>query len=468
MEGAVYLPFPIYEAVMKAGLIDFVKIALIGIDIQALVKNENLDFTFEVSKSTGQIHEEKMVATYHTCKVTIITKIKEVVANGETTSKTVRHVIFTGSIHKMWNSLNGIISPNHSHEKLDKGFNGNEFTLDEVIRVRRHLEALFDCTAEQMLFQNIEIGANLIIDFSPVLFLNGLLYHCNKLFDYMHDRNSAQVKHNRYILKIYNKSFQYGMANNVLRVELKFLKMHDLKGIGIITFKDIGENTIDKALSLLVGRFDEVMAYDESIRKKELSAHEISMLPKYSNPYYWIKDLKPHHRDRHKKALKAIIAKHSDNRQNQIHMLLSVDRVMDNRHDEGLACVMNNQLGDDIRSVMDNTSNIVLEATQISTQTNCKEAKPSQRLCRISEFDISMQKEGSLMLSIKGIKHYLKTQPEVYQKLKRQYLTDYWVNADVDTQVKELAHNIRTISKNQAIKQRRLYPIYQNKLFDLE
>ncbi|MGQ2982966.1 hypothetical protein [Flavobacterium sp.] len=440
---------------MKRGLIDFIKLSLIKIDVSRLLANSNLEFNCDINTTTGQICDEKMVATYHTCKITIITQTKSVVVNGKITSKIVQHIMFAGSIHKLWNSLNSIKAPNHLPENIDRGFNGNEFTLEEVIAVREHLEELFGCTSKQMIFQNIEIGANLAIGFDPMLFLKWLLYHNNKLFDYMHGRNSAQVKHSRYILKIYNKSFQYGMLEHVLRVELKYLKMHDLKPLGIVTFADVGEETLQKAHLLLVEKFDEVMAYDDTIRKEELSHRELLMLPKYSNANYWISDLRPNRRHRHKVALKQIINKHSDNRQFQIRKLLAKECVINNRGTGNAYCVINN------------TSIIGLESTQKDLWNEGKETVETNRICPITGLDISMQKDSSYLLGYSGLHYYLQHQPDVFKRIKQLYLTAYWSEAELKTQIKEIAHNIRTLKKNQVRKQRRIYPEGQVQLFDI-
>jgi hypothetical protein len=319
-----------------------------------------------------------------------------------------------------------------------------------------------------MVLQNIEIGANIVLGFDPQLFLKWLLYHNNKLFDYMHERHSAQVKHSRYILKIYNKSFQYGMSENVLRVELKYLKMHDLKPLGIVTFSDIGEETLQKAHLLLVEKFDEVMAYDDTIRKEELSAKALSMLPNYSNPNYWINDLKPNRRHRHKVALRELITSHSDNRKLQIRSLLVEECVITNQGVISEDYVINNWGEENGLCVINNTSIIELGSTQTSNASDNSQTFETKRICPITDLDISMQKESSYLLSYSGLRYYLKHQPEVFMGLRQQYLTAYWKGAELTIQIKEIAHNIRTLRKNQQRKQRRIYPGDQGKLFDIE
>ncbi|WP_310379612.1 hypothetical protein [Flavobacterium sp.] len=80
-------------------MIDYTKIYLLNINIPKLLQSSVLDFKSEISKTTGEIDERVLVAEYHFCKITIKTIQTENEPNRT-------HVIFLGSIHKMWNSLN--------------------------------------------------------------------------------------------------------------------------------------------------------------------------------------------------------------------------------------------------------------------------------------------------------------------------------------------------------------------------
>lgn len=288
-------------------MVDFAKIYLENINLEKLIFSSVLDFDTGISKTTGEIKESTLTAEYHFCKITIknATSIKP-------------HVILTGSLHKMWNSLNDVRASNFNVNKVYKGFNGNLFTLNDFISLKKHLENLFNCQASQMVFQNIEFGINTNLNFYPLDYLKGLLYHKNKLFEFSHLGNYAQAKHNNYILKIYNKSFQYKMPQKVLRVEVKYIKMIELLTLNIKTLADINETTLSDAKRTLLKRFNEVVYYDYTIDKTKLSKCKIMSLQKYSNPRYWIEDIKPIHRDRPKKELSTIILNNSQNLHNQI------------------------------------------------------------------------------------------------------------------------------------------------------
>ncbi|WP_447635838.1 hypothetical protein [Flavobacterium microcysteis] len=94
--------------------------------------------------------------------------------------------------------------------------------------------------------------------------------------------------------------------------------MIELLTLNIKTLADINETTLSDVKRTLLKRFNEVVYYDYTIDKTKLSKCKIMSLQKYSNPRYWIEDIKPIHRDRPKKELSTIILNNSQNLHNQI------------------------------------------------------------------------------------------------------------------------------------------------------
>lgn len=417
---------------VQINLIDYVKILFNNVDVERLYNLPFLDFTADINLKTGE-QPPKKVVNYHFCKITIFDS---------------GIVLFSGSIHKLYNSINNIKAPNYSNKTQYKGFNGNQFTINNIFEVRIHLEKLFACSSKDMIFQNIEFGVNINTLFSPQLFLKGLLYHRGKLFEYKYNGYYAQVKHQRYLVKIYNKSNQYKMNKETLRVELKIIKTQFLKDTDIRTFFDVDENTLNKASNLLLKVFDEVVYYDYTIQKKQLTNMNKQTLKKYSNPRYWIHDLKARYRDRHKKKLNYFICNYSKN----IHALIRQNIIN--------KCVIINRDIKPLNCVIINSSYIGLNVTQNQTKNN-------NSICSVTGLNISMQKE-SLLLSHVGIKYYKKHNVNVYKQIKKKYLSNKWFDADTKTQIKELAHNIRNVYNNRNIKQRRIYNTSQYVLFDLK
>ena len=236
------------------------------------------------------------------------------------------------------------------------------------------------------------------------------------------------------------------MDANTLRVELKIIKTEFLKQTGIRTFEDVNTRSLNDATKLLLRSFKEVVYYDYTIIKKNLSNREKQNANNYSNPRYWLYNLKPQHRDRHKKKLRDIILRHSQN----LHSKISQD--ITNK------CVTINQFTQQGERVIINSSYIELNTTQ-------KHSKKKDALCKVTRLDISMQKIDSTMLSHTGLKFYYNTNKKEFNIVKNKYLSKKWTNASIDIQIREIAHNIRNKSNNQKITINREYNNNQTILF---
>ena len=420
-------------------MIDYVKIAFSNIDIEHLLLNPCLDFKTELSEQTGELGT-RQVAIHHFCKTSIY----------DTGT-----VLFSGSIHKLYNSINGIKAPNCNAQKKYKGYNGNLFTLNNIIEVREYIQALFNCTPQQMQFRNIEFGVNTEPNFYPNLFLKGLLYHNGKIFEYKYNGSFTQSVHQHFIFKIYNKSEQYGMSTETLRIELKYLKMTEVKSIGIITFADINENTLKKANELLLKRFKEINYYDYTINKKGLTKRQKQTVKNYSNPRYWFEEITVKKRHVHKNKLKEFIVNNSDNLHQQLTQEIELKGGIITRQTETpkRGIITHSNIG------------ILIPPKPPPTQHQNQQQKKDNK-CLVTGKDISMQKDDSLLLSHTGLQYYFKNDIDVFNTIKKRYLTNKWMQSEHLTQIKEIAHNIRNTKYNQDTKQIQLYPYEQLRLFN--
>lgn len=277
---------------------DYFKIEVLNPDLNYIENQSGLEFDSLLNHTTGEISGRK-IAEHHFCKITIY-------ESGA--------VYFSGSVHKLWNSLNGVKGPNQTNlgQNGRRGFNGNQFSLAEFYKIREYLESLFNCNASQMVIKNIEVGVNVKTLFDPDLYIKGLLYHIGVPFEFRYRGSYAQAVHQRFILKIYNKSKQYGLKDHTLRFEIKVVKTREIVTTGIATMADISPETMESTANLLLKRFDEVVHYDYTINKELLSKHQKRLTAEYSNPRFWM-ELKPNFRSRHKKRLKEITLKYSKN-----------------------------------------------------------------------------------------------------------------------------------------------------------
>jgi len=357
---------------------DYIKLYIINISVARLLRLNFLDFKVEVSSSTGEL-KAYQTAVHHFCKIKVYDK---------------GHVEFSGSVHKMWNSLNGIKAPANG----EKGYNGNDLTISDINGIGKHLKTLFDCELNQLEFHNVEFGLNLNTTFKVKTFLFGLLMHHGVAYEDTRRQHYWQSVHTQYIMKMYDKGNQYGQLPT-LRIELKVIVMNLIKDVGISTFADVNENTMSKAYRLVLTHFDKTLHYDRTIRFKELTRLQKSAISNYSNKLWWL-DLEPSKRDRPKNQLNKLTAIHSDNLKHEIRELFTKK------------CVMINRLSKKAKCVIIKTSCIGLDITQNAS-----------KICPVTNIDISMQKDDSTLLSNTGLKHLEKTDNRQFQRIKDIFLT---------------------------------------------
>ena len=226
--------------------------------------------------------------------------------------------VLAGSLHKYRSIIKGIA--NSTQIDKYKGYNGDLFTLQDITDTITHLCGVLDISPHVCTLQNIEIGVNNVVTFAPFDFLKGVLYHRN---DYSptikHGGNYIQFEHNEYYIKLYNKGRQYELPNEVIRVEIKVMKMRKLieAGINISTLADINETTLKQAFDLLYSEFNEVIYYDYSLKTEGLTEAKQRKVLEYQNKTFWEKASR-RNKQHHKEQLNSLIEKHSDNYKGQI------------------------------------------------------------------------------------------------------------------------------------------------------
>ena len=71
----------------------------------------------------------------------------------------------------------------------------------------------------------------------------------------------------------------------------------------------------------------------------------------------------------------------------------------------------------------------------------------------------------AFLLSHTGLKYYYNTDKKIFKQIKRRYLTKRWWREDYQTQIKEIAHNIRNRYNNKKLSKVRNYNPNQLGLF---
>ncbi len=407
-------------------MIDFVK-AIININPRDLLDNKLLDFFYrDFNPDTGElktVNRNNLKRTPH--QYAIYKGIEFRIY--ETGS-----VYLLGSLHKFWN--------NGAH-------NYNDFKFKSLIDVLIELRTKFNILPEMLRLQSIEFGVNIQPPCKTGRIIDYCFIHKSKPFGEISTRDEGkyfQVEHSQYLIKIYDKRKHYSnkgfrIDNDILRFEIKFLKMEKLNKKGIFTLKDLLKFGLHNIYpEFLVDEWQNILFYDFTINKKENN-----QLLNYKNPLYW-KELIENKRNsalnKHRSKLKEITSRYSENLQIQISDLIE-------------------------RKSKELTSGGAKFDT-LYIRSNPTPKNPNNKVCLVTGLNIEMQKENSLLLSHSGLKYYFNTNRNIYNSVKRKYLSVKWQKTDFKTEIKEIAHNIRNTISNQRIKQKRIYPDNQYRLFD--
>ncbi len=187
-----------------------------------------------------------------------------------------------GSLHKMLNSYNGL-----------GGHNYNALSLCENYRAIDILRDALYIDVEKTKITNLEFGLNIPLEYDPAIFIdNCLLMHDYKppTIDekFKNKGNYKEFKRSDYSVKVYNKSKQYGLNRNILRVEVKIVKKRKLEDLEIYSLSDLyKEEAYRRLFEFLLKQFDNLLIIDWVVMRKALKTAEINLLKNYSNPHYW-------------------------------------------------------------------------------------------------------------------------------------------------------------------------------------
>ncbi len=337
-----------------------------------------------------------------------------------------------GSLHKYWN--------NGAH-------NYNDFSVYNAFEVVTDIETKFSIKPNQCNLIQLEIGLNL---FPPILsktIVNGCMFYKRIPFkdkDTKDEGNYQQAKAQRFYVKVYDKRTHYQnkgftIDKEILRIEKKYSKSNDLHTLGIYTLKDLLDYGLHNFKCVLIEMWDNVVFYDRDVLKNHPNRY------KYNSIDYW-QSLTTRQRKYQLRKLNKLYKENPESIRNIISNL--IDKKVD---------LLNAELYQ--------INPLCIELKQDNNTP--QRIDPNKRTCLVTGFNISMQKKGSRLLSITGLKYYRNTDKKIYNEIKRQYLTDKWQKSNLDIQIKEIAHNIRNFNYNTKVKQSRLYPKNQTNLLEL-
>jgi len=409
-------------------MIDGIKTGNINIPIQI-----DLDWHVSVNEKTGEVKTVK-IAEYR--GLVFI-------------EKGIRTYI-KGSLHKYFN--------NGAH-------NYSDFTFNDLTEVITDFQNRFGIDPETTQLENVEFGVNIELPFRTDRILNSIVLHRGEPFKRFTQGNGIECNHSQYFIKIYDKGSQYKLKNNLLRVEVKVIKMayFQSQGVNIKTLNDLLNTENLQGMGELLTRTVKEIVYTDTklLNSSKLNDSERLTLANGSNPNYW-NALKPNsiqyplgnNDPEYKRKRKCfyrelarfekILCKYDSDIRNTISTkvrdkftdLLELDQLSQSKKREYKFTNPNTTTGTNLPLVY-----------SVSLSQPSETDSPEKKYCIVTGLDISMQKTGSKFLSIAGLKFYYSREPETYKELERR-LSDRWKHEPIEIRFREIAHYIRNESNN--------------------
>lgn len=185
-----------------------------------------------------------------------------------------------GSLHKYKNLL---------EENGDQNY--DDFNFYQIQEVIRGLIKKYDIEKDTVL-TNLEFGFNLAVSKDPKTIIDSNLLmnnfkSANKNLKFSGSGDYKEFQLTDYRFKIYNKSKQYKLKDNILRVELKIIQKRLLQKLGIKCLEDLLDKEVLKRLfKLFIEKFEGLIIVDD-FDSETIPEITCSKLNKYMNPNYW-------------------------------------------------------------------------------------------------------------------------------------------------------------------------------------
>jgi hypothetical protein len=248
-------------------MIDFVKFLVLDRHSfeNHIVKTKVIDLNTKFNQSTGEVEEYPKRGKDGNLNLAI----------------TLNTASISGSIHKYHNEKSKKVCQNFD----DFYFSQIEKQIWGLIK-KYKIENSTSIT-------NLEFGFNLAVEKDPQIILDSNILMNNfkapnKNLKFSGKGDLKEFQMTDYSIKIYNKSKQYNLDTNILRVELKITLKRFLKKLGIFKLEDLlNKEAFLWLFEALRDKFEGLIIVDE-FQDKIMLETDKDKLNKYSNPNYWI------------------------------------------------------------------------------------------------------------------------------------------------------------------------------------
>lgn len=380
------------------------------VEVEMILNNDLLTFPLSNIATTGEILRRPQTAEYKGMKISI---------------RPGGIVSIRGSLHKL----------------REGGTNYKDFTLNDIREIVRKLTETFEFDPEQTFINFVEVGINLPLNYSPSDLIKTAVMYRNAPFETLRTDGKGFGKvceTQRFDIKIYDKSLQYGLPEHLLRFEVKVKRTEFLKKYGInnLTLADLTRSDFYPAfLQILLDTLDEVLFYDPNLKPQEIETQkdrELVLQGRY--PEFW----KTLPRTTKKRKLERFIELTGGTT-----IKSEIATLIKQKWNKLTDCT--SQLEDEKTEQINHLQkgNEKIKTEQINTKVNGY----SVPACPITDLQMHNQKSGSKYLTTLGIKWYQVNDNETYSKILLSILTEKWKskheNAPEKIWIGEIAHQIR-------------------------
>lgn len=405
-------------------MIDGIKIFHLPVNIEVLTKNGLLVWPLSNVSTDGEYIDRAQVAEYM--------GIRFILKNN--------NVKLLGSLHKYFN---------------DGLHNYNDFYVSDLFSVINEVCDKFSFDSKETELNGVEFGVNVKISYKPQIFIDSIINYKGTPFERMDTNGKGcgrECIKNNFIIKCYDKSLQYNLPINLLRFEIKVIKMRYFEdnNLHVKTLNDLLNIEIYHSLAAILKEcFDELLVYYQSTDITKLSDKERTLILHGSNPNYWIERKNNIANSAQRKAYQRELFQFktlaesigATGHKNEISQLIKTKC-------QDLINVPNSPIEDCPKFTETNVSNSPSENSdcpKLTFKINCEKwtSPKLYLLCPVTKLKINNQKPGSKFLSVGGLKWLCENDKSKFERLKKERLSKRWANEPLSIQIKELAHSIR-------------------------
>lgn len=239
---------------------DFMKLSLCT-DAKVMLENPLLEFDIKGNRSTGELIEYPIdtLKPYNNFKFKI----------------TENHCYSAGTFHKYWHN----------------GTNWQDFTIKDFERAIVRYSAEFKVNINKTRIHKLEFGVNINPPFKATLhnIRNTFIAYSNHSFETLKSYSGKplgiECNLSHYRIKIYSKTLQYNMSENILRFEIQVNTIQKLPFEHLYLNDLLKPKVFNYCKNELINTMSNIIIYDNSL--KNLSKNEISFVQDIKNPIYW-------------------------------------------------------------------------------------------------------------------------------------------------------------------------------------